>query len=163
MDGLLLVERRRTGMGKVFDGNERGCQNMIELDTKAFQQMIDALDSMGKDGEKIFTEALDNGAAVILPVMKRKVYQVLHRRTGNLYENIKTGKVRKLKNGVYSQIVGISKGDISKAYYGKFSEWGSSHEPARPWIRPAFDESKDEAYQRIKSTIMDGVEKSFRK
>lgn len=92
---------------------------MIELDTKAFQSMIDTLDNMGKDGEKIFIQALDDGAAVILPVMKRKVYQVLHRRTGNLYENIKTGKVRRLKSGVYSQIVGISKGDISKAYYGR--------------------------------------------
>ena len=163
MDGILSIGGRGTCVGKVVDGNERGCQNMIELDMKAFQNMVNTLDNMGKDGEKVFIQALDAGASVILPVMKRRVYQVLHRRTGNLYENIKTGKVRKLKSGVYSQIVGISKGDISKAYYGKFSEYGSSHEPARPWIRPAFDESKDEAYQRIESTIADGVEKSFRK
>jgi HK97 gp10 family phage protein len=64
---------------------------------------------------------------------------------------------------VYSQIVGISKGDITKAFYGKFSEYGSSHEPARPWIRPAFDESKDEAYQKIEEVVFNGIESAFKK
>jgi len=45
----------------------------------------------------------------------------------------------------------------------KFSEYGSSHEPARPWMRPAFDESKEEAYAKIEGTAMDGIEQSFKK
>ena len=135
---------------------------MIELDTKGFQEMIDTLDNMGKEGEGIFKKALDEGADVVLKTMKRKVYQVLHRRSGDLEENIKTGKVRKLRNGVYSQVIGPAKGDITKAYYGKFSEYGSSHEPARPWMRPAFDESKEEAFQKIEQVMSDGIENAFK-
>ncbi|MFA5305986.1 MAG: HK97-gp10 family putative phage morphogenesis protein [Candidatus Babeliales bacterium] len=136
---------------------------MIELETDGFQEMIDALDNMGKEGETVFKKALNEGAKPVLDAMKRKVYSVLHKRTGELQRNIKIGTVRKLKSGVYSQIVGISKGDITKAFYGKFSEYGSSHEPARPWIRPAFDESKDEAYQKIEEVVFNGIESAFKK
>jgi len=136
---------------------------MIELDTKGFQEMIDTLDNMGKDGENIFKKSLDEGAKPVLSAMKRKVYSILHRRSGELQRNIKIGKVRKLKDGVYSQVIGILKGDISSVFYGKFSEYGSSHEPARPWQRPAFDESKDEAYQKIEQELADGIDNAFKK
>ncbi len=136
---------------------------MIGLDTKGFQEMIDTLDNMGEEGETIFKKALDSGAAIILSSMKRKVYQILHRRTGALQDNIKVGKVRKLKNGVYSQVIGPAKGDITKAYYGKFSEYGTSREPARPWMRTAFDESKESAYQKIEQELTGGIYNAFKK
>jgi HK97 gp10 family phage protein len=136
---------------------------MIELDTKGFQEMINTLDNMGEVGESIIKKALDEGAKPVLNAMRRKVYSILHRRSGDLQIKIKIGKVRKLKDGVYSQVIGILKGDISSVYYGKFSEYGSSHEPARPWQRPAFDESKDEAYQKIEQELTDGIENVFKK
>lgn len=135
---------------------------MIELDIKDFQKMIDTLDNMGEKGEAIFKESLNSGAEIVLTAMKRKIYSILHRRSGELQKNIKIGKVRKSKSGTYSQVIGPAKGDISKAYYGKFSEYGSSHEPARPWMRPAFDESKEEAYQKIEQIISDGIENAFK-
>jgi HK97 gp10 family phage protein len=135
---------------------------MIELETKGFQEMIDTLEKMDKAGENIFKKALNEGAKPVLKAMKNKVYSILHKRSGELQNNIKMGTVRKGKSGTYSQIVGVSKGDISKAYYGKFSEYGSSHEPARPWIRPAFDESKEEAYQIIEQVMSDGIENAFK-
>jgi hypothetical protein len=92
---------------------------MISIGTQGFQEMINALSNMDEEGVKIFKKSLNEGAAVVLPVMRRKVYEVLHRRSGELQRNIKTGRVRKLKSGAYSQIIGISKGDVSKAYYGK--------------------------------------------
>ena len=136
---------------------------MIEFDTKGFQEMINTLDNMGKAGENIFKKALDEGAKPVLSAMKRKVYQILHRRTGKLQDNIKIGKVRKLRDGTYSQVIGILKGDISSVYYGKFSEYGSSHEPARPWQRPAFDESKDKAYAKIEQELTNGIDNAFKK
>jgi HK97 gp10 family phage protein len=163
MEGLLSAFRRRAGMGKIFDDDERGCETVIKLETKGFQELIDTLDDMDEEGIKVFKQALNDGAAVVLPVMRRKVYEVLRKRSGDLQKNIKKGTVRKLKNGGYSQIIGISKGDVSVAYYGKFSEYGTVHEPARPWIRPAFDESKEEAYQKIESTLVSGIKQSFMK
>jgi len=134
----------------------------IDFDTSGFQTMIDSLDNLGKAGEKIFKEALDEGAKVIHVKMQDKVYQVLRRKTGALQDNIKIGKVRKGKDGVWSQVIGPGKGDISEAFYGKFSEYGSSHEKAKPWMRPAFDESAGEAYRKIETIIQDGMERSFK-
>ena len=133
----------------------------ISLDLKGFQEMIDTLDRMDKEGENIFKRSLNKGAIPVLKTMKNKVYSILHKRSGELQKNIKIGTVRKGKSGSYSQIVGISKGDITAAYYGKFSEYGSSHEPARPWIRPSFDESKEEAFQIIEQVMSDGIENAF--
>ena len=163
MEGILFAFQRSASMGKVLNDDERGCKTMIKLDTKGFQEMIDTLDDMEEEGIKVFKQALNDGAAIVLPVMRRKVYEVLHKRSGELQKNIKKGRVRKLKNGVYSQIIGISKGDVTKAYYGKFSEYGTVHEPARPWIRPAFDESKEAAYQKIESVLVTGIRQSFTK
>jgi HK97 gp10 family phage protein len=147
---------------------------MIELDTKGFQEMIDTLDNMGKDGETIFKRALDEGIKIVQKAIQRRapVYKGPAKSyiksmksiiPGLLKANILIGKVRKFANGVYSQVCGPTKGDIRQVYYGKFSEWGSSHEPAKPWMRPGFDESKDEAYGKVESVIMDGIDNTFKK
>jgi HK97 gp10 family phage protein len=127
---------------------------MIELDTKDFQKMIDTLDNMGKDGDNIFTKAINEGIKPIIDALFRRV-PVL---TGKLRDSINIGKVRRSRSGTYSQIAG-PRGE----WYGNFSEFGTSKEPARPWLRPAFDESKENAYQRVEKVIMDGIEQSFKK
>jgi len=131
----------------------------IELDLLGFQEMIDTLDSMGEEGEKIFKNSLNEGAKPVKAAMERRAPV----RTGLLKVNIKIGSVRKLKNGIYTQVIGPGKGDISKVFYGKFTEYGTSKQPAKPWMRPAFDESQDEAYRIIEQIIQDGIEQSFNK
>jgi HK97 gp10 family phage protein len=131
----------------------------VALEITGFQEMIDALDAMGKEGDRVFKEALDEGVKPILSAMQRRAPT----KTGFLKVNIKVGTVKKNKNGVWSQVVGPAKGDITAAYYGKFSEYGSVHEPARPWMRPAFDESKDKAYKIIETKIQDGLDRAFNK
>ncbi len=140
----------------------------IQFDLSGFQEMIDTLDSMGKEGEKLFKKALDEGAKPVLEAMKRKapIYSGPPKKgitPGLLRDNIKVGQVRKNKDGVFSQVVGPGKGDISKVFYGKFSEYGTSSEPAKPWMRPAFDESQGEAYNIIENTLQEGIEQAFNK
>jgi HK97 gp10 family phage protein len=147
-------------MAKEYVSKTAGEDN-IGLNLSGFQEMIDILDKMDKEGEKVFKDALNAGGDIILKTMKRKVYQILHRKSGDLEKNIRMGKVRKFKDGSYSQVVGPTKGDISSAYYAKFSEWGTSKEPARPWIRPSMDESQGEAYEKIEQVMTDGIDKIF--
>lgn len=40
-------------------------------------------------------------------------------------------------------LVGASR----KAFYGDFQELGTAHQGAQPWLRPAFDATKDRAQQ----------------
>ena len=124
---------------------------MIEL--KGFQEMIDTLEKMDKAGDGIFKQALNEGIKPVIVALKHRV-PVL---TGKLRDSINIGKVRKGKTGTYSQITG-PRGE----WYGKFSEFGTSKEPARPWLRPAFDESKEEAFQTIEKVMSDGIENAFK-
>lgn len=53
---------------------------------------------------------------------------------GRLRANI---RIRKLKGSNQHQIkFGVG---IGSAFWGLFSEFGTRHQPARPWLRPAFE------------------------
>jgi HK97 gp10 family phage protein len=41
----------------------------------------------------------------------------------------------------------VSVGPAEDAFYGRFAEFGTSKEPARPFMRPAFDETSDQVLQ----------------
>jgi HK97 gp10 family phage protein len=43
----------------------------------------------------------------------------------------------------------ISVGPDKDAFWGRFSEFGTVNEPARPWMRPAFDQAKYEALDKF--------------
>jgi HK97 gp10 family phage protein len=126
---------------------------MIELDTKGFQEMIDTLEKMDKEGEGIIKKALNEGIKPVINALKRRA-PVL---TGKLCDSINIGKIRKGKSGTYSQITG-PRGE----WYGRFSEFGTSKEPAHPWLRPAFDESQEEAYTKIETVMFEGIENAFK-
>jgi len=123
----------------------------FDLDLSGFQEMIDTLGRM-EDGEKVFTKALNEGIKPVVDALKRHV-PVL---TGKLRDSVTVGKVRKSKSGSYSQIAG-PKGE----FYGIYSEHGTSKQPAKPWMRPAFDESQAEAYKIIEETLQNGIKQSF--
>jgi HK97 gp10 family phage protein len=50
------------------------------------------------------------------------------------------------KMGTASVTVAVG---IGRAFWGMFREFGTRHEPARPWFRPAWDESKLAALNKI--------------
>lgn len=50
-------------------------------------------------------------------------------------------------------------GPDKKVFWAKFCEFGTVHEPARPFIRPAFDESKEDALDAFVKTMADRLPK----
>jgi len=44
-------------------------------------------------------------------------------------------------------------GPSRRAFYGRFSEFGTSRQPARPWLRPAFDRTREAALKAIKESL----------
>lgn len=44
-------------------------------------------------------------------------------------------------------------GPMKKAFYARFYELGTSHQPARPFMRPAFDSKKKEAEDVFATTL----------
>lgn len=82
--------------------------------------------------------------------------------TGNLQRGIKIGGVRTSKNG-RTVTVGIHRRDIDLSdkngeYYPAFVEYGHGGPrpaPPHPFIRPAFDLKRDEAWNTIKQAVID--------
>lgn len=64
-----------------------------------------------------------------------------HRKTGLLDRSIKWA--RRLRS--LSAVVGIE----PEAFYWKYLEYGTVHQPARPFLRPAADRNKDDHHRRL--------------
>lgn len=83
--------------------------------------------------------------------------------TGNLKKNIIVKRLPKGESSLTSEhIVTVRQGKLTAkqkdkglqdAYYGKFVEYGTAKMPARPYLRPAYDQNKEKAVQAIKDRI----------
>jgi len=98
--------------------------------------------------------ALAEGAEVIAKEMR----QLAPVKSGKLKSAIKVGKARNGRNG-RQVTVGIHRRDFSgDDYYPAYVEYGhGGPRPAdpHPFIRPAFDLKKDEAWNTVKQAVID--------
>jgi HK97 gp10 family phage protein len=84
---------------------------------------------------------------------------VFIRWPGNLRKSIVSRRNRKVPRWAISYHVGFT----GKAYYGLFIEKGTSHQPAQPFLRPAYEANKASAVQRIGESIREGLFKEIKK
>jgi len=77
---------------------------------------------------------------------------------GHLHENVKTRKVRARKQHTVSFQV-----TTGKAFWGRFSEFGTEHEPARPWFKPAIDQVASKVVAALAPALKKAIDKAARK
>jgi HK97 gp10 family phage protein len=98
--------------------------------------------------------ALAEGAEVIA----REMRQLAPVKSGKLKSAIKVGKARNGRNG-RQVTVGVHRRDFSgDEYYPAYVEYGHGGPrpaPPHPFIRPAFDLKKDEAWNTVKQAVID--------
>jgi HK97 gp10 family phage protein len=98
--------------------------------------------------------ALAEGAEVIA----REMRQLAPVKSGKLKNAIKVGKARNGRNG-RQVTVGVHRRDFSgDEYYPAYVEYGHGGPrpaPPHPFIRPAFDLKKDEAWNTVKQAVID--------
>ena len=98
--------------------------------------------------------ALAGGAEVIA----REMRQLAPVKSGKLKSAIKVGKARNGRNG-RQVTVGVHRRDFSgDEYYPAYVEYGHGGPrpaPPHPFIRPAFDLKKDEAWNTVKQAVID--------
>lgn len=102
-------------------------------------------------------------------VIRNAAQQSVPVDTGNLKKNIIVKRLPKGEARFTSEhIVTVRKGRLTdkqktaglkSAYYGTFVEFGTAHTPARPFLRPAYDQNKERAVEAIK----DRIDKRLRK
>ncbi|WP_416044896.1 HK97-gp10 family putative phage morphogenesis protein [Clostridium tyrobutyricum] len=121
-----------------------------DIKVEGMSELIEKLEAKNARFNTIENRALKLGAEPILEDMKNT--NSFKNRSGNLKKALAVGKI-KTKNGVKSIKIGVSGGDNSSAYYGKFVEFGTSKMPAKPFIEPAFEKHKGEVIEIIKQEI----------
>lgn len=71
--------------------------------------------------------------------------------TGALKRSIRVFTDRERKDGERTAYAG------TRLFYGKFSEFGTAHEPARQWLRPAIDEGGQRAVDKMTDNLGAGI------
>ncbi|OBX00440.1 hypothetical protein QV05_07570 [Gallibacterium genomosp. 1] len=137
---------------------------MKELGRKASNRI--AVKAMRKGGAIVRDKARNNA-----PTLKEKV---AHRRAGTLKKAIQS-KTKVGRNGKTNTYIGVKKlsgKQIEKfkakaqkggaynpndPYYWRFVEFGTSKMPARPFLRTAFEQTKDQAANAIITTLREEI------
>ena len=120
-------------------------------------ETINTFKKLGEKADVVIDKYLVKGAKVLQDEAKSNVYRVLKRHSGKLQENIKIGDIRDSGKGK-SIVVGTDKGDRSESFYGKFAEYGTSRQKAKPWLRPAMIAKENE----LEKMFYDEIDKAIK-
>lgn len=137
---------------------------MIDL-TNELNALADVLnDGINHSGDAL-QQALQAGAQPILTRMQRNALIDPKPKTYKLANSIKVGKVVRRRNGGWSVPIGVTKGTDGAAYANpvEYGHGGPHPAPPHPFVRPAFDAGKDEAYAEMKAALASAIDHRKRK
>lgn len=120
-------------------------------------RLIRELEAMGDAAKKnAIARALESGASPLLEELRA----LAPSRSGALQNALKAGRVASVR-GRYTIKVGVTK-DQGAARYAHLVEYGHGGPhpaPPHPFMRPAFELASNEAYERVKSSLRDEINK----
>lgn len=106
-----------------------------------------------KLGKKIIRQAMKKAAKPIHAAARQMAPVV----TGALRKSIKI-RVMKRKKHRYGVVIGTAaKWFTGETFYGAFAEFGTKKQPAKPFLRPAFDAYHKDALKIFISEIRKGL------
>lgn len=148
--------------------------NRSTFHMEGFRELEKALKALGPE---VATKAGNEGARKATNVMRDAVKKNAPRGTqptkrtwrnkdgsqgsadyGRLHQNIKTRKQRAKKAHTIRYVV-----TTGNAFWGRFSEFGTEHEPARPWFKPAVDQIAGQVASAIQTELAKATDKAARK
>ena len=113
-------------------------------------EKFDALDSKAAKGA--LRKALRAGGAVF----KQAIIQRTPVKTGQLRDDI----IAATSIDASERTGTSSAGPTRHSFYGEFEEFGTSHQPAKPFMRPAFDSAGEDALNAFVEVMTDAVDKA---
>jgi bacteriophage protein of unknown function (DUF646) len=153
---------------------------MGNVKVEGLSQIHKALSELGrKVSNKIAVKAMREGGKIVQEQARQNAPVISqstpYRRAGTLKKAIKSS-TKVLKNGKIGTVVRVKtlttkqietfkvrsgkKGALNPKdpYYWRFLEFGTSKMPAKPFMRPAFEQTKEKAATEIIKTLKDGIE-----
>ncbi|KOA21147.1 hypothetical protein CLHOM_02770 [Clostridium homopropionicum DSM 5847] len=129
---------------------------MAKIELEGMQELIDRVNKLGAKGEVIKKKTLDKAGKLVKESMEKKAPRSRLSKK-HMADNIKVSDIEK-ENGVDFVEIGPNKGDNSEFFYSKFSEWGTSTQPAQHWAENSVLENKREINNIIKEELQRGLE-----
>lgn len=129
---------------------------MAKIELEGMQEVIDRVNKLGAKGEIIKKKALDKAGNLVKDSMEKNAPRSSLSKK-HMADNIKVSDIEK-ENGVDFVEIGPNKGDNSEFFYSKFSEWGTSSQPAQHWAENSVLENKREINNIIKEELQRGIE-----
>ena len=131
----------------------------MPMELQGFDNLKDDLTNMASSLEfgQGVNRALQEGAKPIKEQMLHNAASDPKIITGALHGSIRTHNVRKSRSGGKYITMGVKHSEKG-AYYAnpvEHGHGGPGPAPAHPFVRPAFDVRKDEAYQIMKNILKD--------
>lgn len=153
---------------------------MGNVKVEGLSQIHKALSELGrKVSNKIAVKAMREGGKIVREQARQNApilsQSTPYRRAGTLKKAIKSS-TKVLKNGKIGTVIRVKtlttkqievfkvrsgkKGALNPKdpYYWRFLEFGTSKMPAKPFLRPAFEQTKEKAATEIIKTLKDGIE-----
>ena len=123
----------------------------------AMSDGFDELDAaLAKLPDMLQVELLGLAVAAGAEVLRDGAERRAPRLTGDLAEGM-TYQLTAHRDGVTASI-----GPDKDSFYGLFQEFGTSHQPARPFLRPTVDEDGARAVSAIAQKLKEGLERKAR-
>lgn len=141
----------------------------VSVDVLGLRELEKALKSLGsevagKNGGLVRTALM----AAALPVLRSaQVYAEASRDTGKLAEALTRSRQSKVDPDIDANEavdVGLfSRGKGKKVFYGKFLEFGTSRQPAQPFLRQALESNVKESTDIFRKKLATGIERVAKK
>jgi HK97 gp10 family phage protein len=129
---------------------------MAKITLEGMQELIDKVNKLGIHGESIKKKALDRASELVKDTMEKKAPRSKLNKK-HMADNINTSEIQK-KNGVDYVEIGPRKDDNSEFFYSKFTEYGTTKQPAQHWAEKSVLENKRKINDIIAEELMRGLE-----
>ena len=131
----------------------------VSFGIKGADSIVKELNAMGEKTERIVAQkALFRGAKIISKRAKENTVKDTRRLSASIGIMKIRGKILKYEVGSKRRKKGRSVGSS----YAHMVEFGTIHTPARPFLRPALDEKKEEAINAVGQALWDGITKELK-
>lgn len=142
------------------------------IEIKGLRELGEAMKALGDDiGLKIARSATNAGAQVIkrrakeLAPVAAEPYEIegVLVQPGNIGKNIVVKRLKRNQTQLTSEHVVTVRGKAKYGYasrVGALQEFGTVNHPAQPYMRPAFEQEKGFAVQKIRETLKRRIDKA---
>lgn len=128
---------------------------MARIELQGMDELIDKVNRLGAEGEKIKKKALDKAGELVKLSMEAKAPRSNESKK-HMADNIIVSDIEK-EDGTDIIKIGPNKGDNSEFFYSKFTEWGTSKIPAQHWAENSVLENKRAINNAIGEELQRGL------